>query len=108
MILYSKFLKVCNPNYELGPSICVHVKILCSYIGVNGRLHAHMFMYPHLNNKVLSLSSMDLPNLPFLWNLIPLLDEGSLCITYHILHVLLHRLSDQVVTGMKKLTHSKV
>jgi hypothetical protein len=91
---------VCNPNYKLGPSVCVHVKILCNYVGVNGRLYAHMFIYPCLNHKVLSLSSMDLPNVPFLRNLIPFFTSVH-CVLRITLYVLLHRLSIKLLTAIK-------
>jgi hypothetical protein len=50
----------------LGLSMCV-----CSttYPGINGRIYASGFTYPHLTLHLLILSKVDLPNALFLWNL---------------------------------------
>lgn len=70
-----------------------------------------MFMYPHLSHKVLNLSNVDLPNMPFLRNLIPFLDEGSLCITYFTfcyIDFLIKLLLQANQSAMKKLAYDKV
>jgi hypothetical protein len=50
-------------------------------LGINGRFYAATFTYPHLTHKVLSLSSADLPDVPFSRNLIPMLYTGLLYLT---------------------------